>query len=92
MSNTYTLKVPLNSSQKDFAVMEIKELEDRNLFVMVSKAMQNDELQGAEILLNGLWVSGDPVSKVTESLYGLRAATKLLLPILTVEGGELKKK
>ena len=88
----YELKVPIDASQKEFASMIVKDLDDRNLFTMVSKAMQSDELSGAEILLNGIWVSGDPVSKISESLYALRAATKLLLPILTVEGGELKKK
>ena len=88
----YELKVPLDATQKEFAVMIVKDLEDRNLFTMVSKAMQADELAGAEVLLNGIWISGDPVSKVTESLYALRVATKLLIPILTVEGGELKKK
>lgn len=88
----YTLKVPLSSEQKEFAEMVIKELEDRTLFTMVQKAMQNDELQAVEIMLNGLWVSGDPVKKITDSLYALRSATKTLLPLLSVADGELKKK
>lgn len=87
----YTLKVPLSSEQKEFAEMVIKELEDRTLFTMVQKAMQNDELQAVEIMLNGLWVSGDPVKKITDSLYALRSATKTLLPLLSVADGELKK-
>lgn len=75
----------------NFAEMVIKDLEDRTLFSMVQKAMQNDELQAVEIMLNGLWISGDPVSKVVASLYALRSATRTLLPLLSVADGELKK-
>jgi len=87
----YTLKIPLSSEQKEFAEMIIKDLEDRTLFTMVQKAMQNDELQAIEIMLNGLWVSGDPVSKITNSLYAIRSASRTLLPLLSVADGELKK-
>ena len=87
----YTLKIPLSSEQKEFAEMIIKDLEDRTLFTMVQKAMQNDELQAIEIMLNGLWVSGDPVSKITSSLDALRSASRTLLPLLSVADGELKK-
>jgi hypothetical protein len=87
----YTLRVPLSSEQKEFAEMVIKDLEDRTLFTMVQKAMQNDELQAVEIMLNGLWVSGDSVKKITDSLYALRSATRTLLPLLSVADGELKK-
>ncbi len=87
----YTLKIPLSSEQKEFAEMIIKDLEDRTLFTMVQKAMQNDELQAIEIMLNGLWVSGDPVSKITSSLYAIRSASRTLLPLLSVADGELKK-
>lgn len=86
----YTLKIPLSSEQKEFAEMIIKDLEDRTLFTMVQKAMQNDELQAIEIMLNGLWVSGDPVSKITNSLYAIRSASRTLLPLLSVADGELK--
>lgn len=89
--NTYTLKVYLSADKKEVAEMKIKELDDRNLFTLVSKAMQNDELQGVEIMLNGLWVEGDPVSKITSSLYAMRSAAKALIPLLVVEEGELKK-
>lgn len=75
----------------NFAEMVIKDLEDRTLFTMVQKAMQNDELQAIEIMLNGLWVSGDPVSKITSSLYAIRSASRTLLPLLSVADGELKK-
>ena len=75
----------------NFAEMVIKDLEDRTLFTMVQKAMQSDELQAIEIMLNGLWVSGDPVSKITSSLYAIRSASRTLLPLLSVADGELKK-
>jgi len=75
----------------NFAEMVIKDLEDRTLFTMVQKAMQSDPLQAIEIMLNGLWVSGDPVSKITNSLYAIRSASNTLLPLLSVADGELKK-
>jgi len=75
----------------NFAEMVIKDLEDRTLFTMVQKAMQNDALQAIEIMLNGLWVSGDKVSKITDSLYAIRSASNTLLPLLSVADGELKK-
>ncbi len=75
----------------NFAEMIIKDLEDRTLFTMVQKAMQSDPLQAIEIMLNGLWVSGDPVSKITNSLYAIRSASNTLLPLLSVADGELKK-
>lgn len=75
----------------NYAEMVIKELEDRNVFTMVQKAMQSDPLQAIEIMLNGLWVSGDPVSKITNSLYAIRSASNTLLPLLSVADGELKK-
>ena len=75
----------------NFAEMVIKDLEDRTLFSMVQKAMQNDPLQAIEIMLNGLWVSGDKVSKITDSLYAIRSASNTLLPLLSVADGELKK-
>ncbi len=82
------LKVGISAN---YAVMVIKDLEDRNLFTMVQKAMQSDELQAIEIMLNGLWVSGNPVSKITGSLYAIRSASRTLLPLLSVADGELKK-
>ena len=75
----------------NYAEMVIKELEDRNVFTMVQKAMQSDPLQAIEIMLNGLWVSGDKVSKITDSLYAIRSASNTLLPLLSVADGELKK-
>ena len=75
----------------NYAEMVIKELEDRNVFTMVQKAMQSDPLQAIEIMLNGLWVSGDSVSKITNSLYAIRSASNTLLPLLSVADGELKK-
>lgn len=90
--DTFTLTVPLDKDKTEFATMVLKDLgNNRSLFTMVGKAMQDDELNGAEILLNGLWVSGDPVSKITGSLYALRSSARTLLPMLRVEEGELKK-
>jgi len=92
VTGNYTIKVPISSDKNEFATMVLKPLDDRMLYIMVSKAMTSqDELTAVEILLNGLWVSGDPVSKITSSLYALRSASMTLLPILSVEAGELKK-
>lgn len=91
LENTEVESKLKDAISENYAEIVIKELEDRALFTMVQKAMQNDELQGVEIMLNGLRVSGDPVSKITASLYALRSATKTLLPLLSVADGELKK-
>lgn len=89
---TFTLKVPMSAEKKEFAEMVINDLDNnRSLFTMVTKAMADDELNATEILLNGLRVSGDEVSKITGNLYALRSAARTIIPLLRIEEGELKK-
>lgn len=87
---TYTLHIPLNDELTEHATMYLKKI-TRPVYEIVVKALQKSELDAATIMINSLWVGGDPATSITENFDALRSATMALVPMLTARTGELKK-
>lgn len=89
-NNVYTLTVPTNDEETEFATVFLKKL-DRPTYKVVSALIQKDELNGVESLIKSLRIGGDEATAITDNFDALRSASLSLIPMLSAKQGELKK-
>jgi hypothetical protein len=83
----YTLTVTGRTGNK--LTVHLREM-DRVAYKTVSALIAKDEMMGVESFLRTLCVGGD-VEAIIADFVALRSAGATILPMLTVEAGELKK-
>lgn len=64
---------------------------DRNTYSATMKVIEQDELQGAEVMLLNLHVAGDDPQEVINNFSMLRTASIRMAGMLELRAGELKK-
>jgi hypothetical protein len=87
----YTVTVPLNDDETEFATIYLKKF-DRNTLAVVQKLSNGpDPLKAVETFMKNCYVGGDDIKLITENLDALLSCNSILGQLLTVKQCELKK-
>ena len=85
----FTLEIPTGENG-EVTTIHLRKL-DRTTYSAVSKLIQKDELQAAEVLLKNLYVGGDNLDIITQDFDNLRSASNAVAEMLKAKEGVLKK-
>ncbi len=92
---TQTWRIPKGRNTKERFVIHVKlENFDTNplIFKQYTKlVLDGDVIEGAEVVLQGIWEDGDPIKDVIANGYSVRACIPLIGELMIVEDVIVKK-
>jgi len=86
---TYTLRVPLNDSKKDFAEAILKKPDRNDVGLYLYRKDKGDFIGAKEGLLQACWISGDESIMKNDELFF--SSCTVLDSLITVRMATLKK-
>jgi hypothetical protein len=90
--DTFTLRVPKNRAKTEYFEIELRDLNDEQLYMMIlSYINAGKSLDAVRMMVRELRVSGDSAEEFGKNFRAVQSAEVYLAELITPLEGELKK-